>query len=850
MTSAADFARDFAGAPRSYGAIPFWFWNDDLDEAELLRQLRALAAGGCAGVVIHPRTGLSARIGYLTPTYFHLVRRVVDECRSLGLQVVLYDEGSYPSGAAGGQVVAANPAHAARALILKNHPVTGPWTGYLRVADGRSLEARPVCAVLARTDGDAVDPTSLQLLPMDDRGLVRVAVDAGSWAVLGCLDVPSGGRIRGTLAHEDDGMATAPAAGDLLNPDAVASFLRLTHDRYAAALGGHLGTAVVALFTDEPSVLGRGSRRGAWPFTAGFDAWLATRLGRTVDDLHAWLPALWLDYGPATGAFRHEVERAVHARLDETFYRAQADWCAAHGLALTGHPAESNDLTGLARFHWPGQDAVWRWVAPGDGTRIEGAHSVSARAASSAARLAGRARNATELFGAYGWRLSLDEAKWLIDWHLARGTDLFFPHAAFYSVRGGRAFESEPDVALQNPWWPHFQGLLAYVRRMSWLGVTATPVCQIAVAGVGHALPWASARTLAEAQSDFLYVDLDTLARAETVPGAPTGGEAIPALRLGEACVRAVVVEVPDGVTLPPAARERLAAFARAGGTVVDAPLDAPALARLRALTATGGGVDVRVDPPALDLRARHVRRDGLDVYAFFNEGEAEIAGWLHLAAVGAAALVDPLRDPNTGTPPAPAARGEDGAIWLRLPRRECRLVVVAPEGDGDPPPATPEGDGDPSQAAPEGGGAGPTSAAPDLPRLTHPIGAWQVTEADGQPVPVLDGLGDWCRVPALERFAGTLRYAAAIDLDRVPTGPVVLDLGTVGEAAAVTVNGHPVGEAMWAPYVVRVPAAIWRAGANRLDVAVTNSAANRYEGAMRPSGLLGPVTLRRHGLE
>ena len=54
----------------------------------------------------------------------------------------------------------------------------------------------------------------------------------------------------------------------------------------------------------------------------------------------------------------------------------------------------------------------------------------------------------------------------------------------------------------------------------------------------------------------------------------------------------------------------------------------------------------------------------------------------------------------------------------------------------------------------------------------------------------------------------------------------------------------------MWAPYVVRVPAAIWRAGANRLEVAVTNSAANRYEGAMRPSGLLGPVTLRRHGLE
>jgi hypothetical protein len=36
-----------------------------------------------------------------------------------------------------------------------------------------------------------------------------------------------------------------------------------------------------------------------------------------------------------------------------------------------------------------------------------------------------------------------------------------------------------------------------------------------------------------------------------------------------------------------------------------------------------------------------------------------------------------------------------------------------------------------------------------------------------------------------------------------------------------------------------------WQAGENTLEVRVTNSAANCYEGAMRPSGLLGPVTLR-----
>jgi hypothetical protein len=41
----------FADPPRPFGVIPFWFWNDDLDETELLRQIRAFhekaSAGSC-----------------------------------------------------------------------------------------------------------------------------------------------------------------------------------------------------------------------------------------------------------------------------------------------------------------------------------------------------------------------------------------------------------------------------------------------------------------------------------------------------------------------------------------------------------------------------------------------------------------------------------------------------------------------------------------------------------------------------------------------------------------------------------------------------------------------------------
>ena len=85
--------------------MPFWFWSDDLELDELLRQLHAFHAADFGGFVLHARVGLSRRIGYLTPEYFRLVRAVVAEAARLDMKVILYDEGSYPSGSAHGAVL-------------------------------------------------------------------------------------------------------------------------------------------------------------------------------------------------------------------------------------------------------------------------------------------------------------------------------------------------------------------------------------------------------------------------------------------------------------------------------------------------------------------------------------------------------------------------------------------------------------------------------------------------------------------------------------------------------------------------------------------------------------------------
>jgi hypothetical protein len=798
-----NFFAAMVDAPRAYGMIPFWFWNDALDEQELLRQLHAFHAGGLAGVIIHARVGLSPDVGYLSDTYFHFVRVVVDACAQLGMKVILYDEGSYPSGSACGAVVKTNPAYAARGLALTKREIEGPSRIYWRPSVGRSLLGRLLCVVLARRTEEGVDPHTLRLLDIETKGLVRLDVDEGSWLAMAVFDVPSGGTIRGVLPEHEDGSATAPAAGDILNPEAVATFIRLTHDQYARHLAEHLGSTVIGMFTDEPNPLGRGSRRGLHPYTPGFEEWLAASMGTT--DIRPWLPALWVDYGADTAAFRRHYARGVGQRLHEVFYEAQATWCQEHGLALTGHPSASNDMTSLRSFHWPGQDVVWRWVAPHDDSNLVGAHSVTAKAATSAARAKGAKRVATELLGAFGWQLSIDEAKWLIDWHLARGNNLFIPHAFFYSVREGRAYESEPDLGIHNVWWPHFQTLTAYTRRMSWVMSDCEHLCQVAIAGPGYDLPWQAARVLYENQIDFLYLNDEALISASiTAEG----------LHAGTQTYKLVIIEGE----IAPAAQEKLREFVQLGGHVVYADAETDLLLQIRSALPP----DILIQPTAANLRVMHVRKDAYHLYALFNEGETPIEGTLEVSIVGSAEWWDPLRQRRC--PAHIRVNHSEGHMQLpiALERRESRLLVVDPS-------SSPEPESKPVSLS--------QTKVQDL-----PASSWAVSDAEGRDVEA-PTLGDWTSVRELERFSGTLVYRTTVNLPQHPDR-VQIDLGKVGETATVTVNGAMAGQSLWAAHRIDTPGSLWRTGVNELQVAVTNSAANFYEGALLPSGLIGPVRL------
>jgi alpha-L-rhamnosidase len=158
--------------------------------------------------------------------------------------------------------------------------------------------------------------------------------------------------------------------------------------------------------------------------------------------------------------------------------------------------------------------------------------------------------------------------------------------------------------------------------------------------------------------------------------------------------------------------------------------------------------------------------------------------------------------------------------------------------------------------------------------QLTTLTGEWTVSFQPGRGGPTSArkmAAGSWSENTdgAVRYFSGTASYVRELTIPAQwmrGSGQLLLDLGEVRELAEVLVNGRSLGIVWHPPYRIDISEAVTR-GVNRLEVRVTNLWVNRLIGdvqpgaqpitfttyppympdaSLRPSGLLGPVTLER----
>lgn len=437
---------------KEWTAFPFWFLNGDLDPEEIRRQVRDFHAHGVDGFVLHPRMGISPEIEYLSETFFERLGAAIEEASRLGMKVVLYDEGMYPSGSACGQVVRLRPDLKSRGIALTEQPEKDDTV--LCACGGKMLVERF-----------------------------------------------SGGTIRGIHFGEDDGEEHAPPSADILCEDAVNLFVQLTHEQYWQHFHEEFGKTIIGFFTDEPSILGRNTR-DLMPWSRDF-ARLFTEKGGHLEGL----AALFEGGENADTALYH---RLILEREETVYYASLSRWCEAHGIFLMGHPHQSDDMEVEKYFHVPGQDLVLRWLAPETGD-LRGMDSVMGKCSADAAWVFGRERNSNECFGACNrdgnpWYETGGDLKWYLDYLAVRGVNLFIPHAFYYSLEGARSQERPPDVGPGSIWWPHYEKWSRYMKALSFLMTNAKVHADIAVLCRNRALNPEGVEILFRTQRGFRYL--------------------------------------------------------------------------------------------------------------------------------------------------------------------------------------------------------------------------------------------------------------------------------------------------------------------------------------------------------
>ena len=589
-----------ANPPEEFSPVPFWFFNDSPDEEKIAEELKDIKAKGVDAIVLHPRIGIPENVPYLSDAYFQAVRFIVKCADALGMKIVLYDEGMYPSGSAHGMVVAQNPDYASKGIRLSDRP---------------------------------------------EGGEVIAAFEDGKYLVYGF----TGGTIRGIHFGEDDGEAGAPKSADILNPDAVELFIRLTHDRYYEELKEYFGNTVIAFFTDEPCALGRNAAAYR-EWVPGLERELTAGGGRLQE-----LEALFTGEKNATTALYH---RLIKKHLRETFYARLSRWCEAHGIALMGHPEASDDVEEELYFQIPGQDLIMRRVSPETGGLLE-FDSVQARLCADIARHLGRRRNANECFGVcsrkpWEWHFTGRDMIWYINWLSIRGVNLLVPHAFYYSTAGKRKEERPPDVGPNNIWWPHYRRISDYIKRLSFLMTDSVNGARVAVLVDNNRVPYREVACLYENQIEFNYLPVALLPECE--------------VKEGRLCIREyaydIVLDVYGLLEENTERREQLS------GVCVSTCAQECCLPDLRS---------VFTDVPCPYLRAVCLKKWGTQMVLFSNEGEETVRTEVTLPQRAGLLLVDLWN----GKAERAAVRQTEGGTAFSLILPPCHVLLAVVEEAG-----------------------------------------------------------------------------------------------------------------------------------------------------------------------
>ena len=415
------------------GFYPFWFWNGEQNESEIVHQLDEIAGSGCRGYALHSRLG--NKIPYLSDRWLDLVEFACEESRKRNLKVWIYDEDGFPSGNAGMRVQKERPDLVQKSLhfaVVSSDPSASSFASF------------------------SCDRST----PVDE------------------AELPPGTPVLRVELHRNDQHV------DTLSPDTAKLFLKLNHEQYAAKVGRFFGNTIEAVYTDDESFLVWYENSFVWSEE------LEKMLG---EGYRAELGKLYFDL-PGSDEFRKKYYKTAQELFIKNFIQPQRQWCHEHDLIYLGHLCgdEGPRVRAIKNYTSPEPYYLAEDVPSvddylldmkdlgylkrpytGDEHRIypcglERCYPLYTYiAASSVANRAGIDQVSSETWAFLGWNMPISFLEPQTLFEIAMGQTLLTPHAFYYSLEGEAEQDCPPSYFIQQPYWQMFKKRLPVWSRLA-----------------------------------------------------------------------------------------------------------------------------------------------------------------------------------------------------------------------------------------------------------------------------------------------------------------------------------------------------------------------------------------------
>lgn len=453
----------FENPTSEYRAAPFWSWNCELEEDELLWQIEQLKQMGFGGFHMHTRSGMATK--YLSDEFMNLVKKCTQKAQEEQMLAYLYDEDRWPSGAAGGYVT--------------KYP---------------EFRQRRLCFTLDKMTSEpretAVQNGTTYLVGIYDIYLNEKG-ELTKYKLIGS-ETEAKGIVRYAYVQVYSSFTKSPGwyngytYVDTLSKQAIEKFVEITHERYKAATEEYFGETVPAIFTDEPqfsryfNLPTPDSNEDAFaPWTPDIEETFFNKYDYNIAEK---IPELfWELENGRISKFRYDFHDHVCQLFADAFSGTCGKWCEENGISLTGHLFGEYTLLGQLKGSGEAMRSYHNFQLPGVDVLMDSREYTTVKQVQSAVRQYGREGGMSELYGVTNWDFDFRGHKKQGDWQAAMGITLRVPHLAWVSMKGAAKRDYPASINYQSPWYKEYPCIENHFARLNTVLTRGIPVVNVGV---------------------------------------------------------------------------------------------------------------------------------------------------------------------------------------------------------------------------------------------------------------------------------------------------------------------------------------------------------------------------------